>query len=89
MAELNFPEVFLARIVKIITGIALIIGGVFMLVLPGPGIASIVGGFFLILAQFPGGKRLIARIKRAVGHKPEAGPTERPHYHDEKDDAYK
>lgn len=38
----------MARIARIVSGFALIIAGVFMLVLPGPGIITIVGGLALL-----------------------------------------
>ena len=38
----------MARIARIVGGFALIIAGVFMLVLPGPGIITIIGGLALL-----------------------------------------
>ena len=38
----------MARIARITAGFALVIAGIFMLVLPGPGILTIIGGLALL-----------------------------------------
>ena len=38
----------MARIARIVGGVALIVAGIFMLVLPGPGIITIIGGLALL-----------------------------------------
>jgi hypothetical protein len=53
----------LARVVKIVVGVVLVVAGVAMLVLPGPGLLSIAGGVALILSQWPRGRRFLASLR--------------------------
>jgi hypothetical protein len=62
------PNLF-AVLLKIALGLAVIVAGVFMLVLPGPGIAAILAGLYIIARQFPGGRRLVARVEAWVRRK--------------------
>ena len=48
----------MARIARIVAGFALIVAGVFMLVLPGPGIITIIGGLALLSRDVPWAARL-------------------------------
>ena len=52
----RFPN--MARIARITGGFALVIAGIFMLVLPGPGIVTIVGGLVLLSRDVPWAGRL-------------------------------
>jgi drug/metabolite transporter (DMT)-like permease len=68
----------MARLARIITGFALIIAGLFMIVLPGPGILTILGGLTLIAQEYVWARRLSdwvkARFGRYAGYTP-AQPT--------------
>jgi|AACY02.16.fsa_nt_gi Putative transmembrane protein (PGPGW). len=50
------------RLLAIVAGSGLILGGIAMLVLPGPGLLSIVGGITLISPKH--GNRIIRWVKR-------------------------
>jgi uncharacterized protein (TIGR02611 family) len=49
---MDTPSPVLIRIVRITTGVVLVIAGIAMLVLPGPGVLTIVGGFALLAKDF-------------------------------------
>lgn len=51
------------KVVRIASGIVLILIGIPMLVLPGPGLAFIIAGVALVLSQFIVGRRVIARVR--------------------------
>jgi hypothetical protein len=53
----------LARVVKIVVGVVLVVAGIAMLVLPGPGLLSIAGGVALVLSQWPRGRRFLASLR--------------------------
>ena len=48
----------MARIARIVAGFALIVAGIFMLVLPGPGIITIIGGLALLAQDIAWAGRL-------------------------------
>jgi uncharacterized protein (TIGR02611 family) len=52
------------RVIVLIVGIIIIIGGIFMLVLPGPGWATIFLGLAVIASEFERAERLRAAIVR-------------------------
>jgi drug/metabolite transporter (DMT)-like permease len=47
-------------------GFALVIAGVFMLVLPGPGIAAIILGLALLAREFRWARRLLERAREVA-----------------------
>ena len=51
------------RLVVIGLGFVLLVGGVLMLVLPGPGVAVIVLGLALLAREFVWAERLLERVK--------------------------
>jgi hypothetical protein len=53
----------LARVLKLIVGVALVLAGIAMLVLPGPGLLAIAGGVALVLSQWPRGRRTLASLR--------------------------
>lgn len=53
----------IARIIRIVIGVAVAAAGAAMLVLPGPGLVVLALGLGLVLAQFEPGRRLISRIR--------------------------
>ena len=53
----------MARIARILSGFALIIAGIFMLVLPGPGIVTIAGGLALLSRDLAWAGRLADWMK--------------------------
>ena len=57
----------MARFAKIVTGFALIIAGLFMLVLPGPGILTILAGLALVAQEYVWARRLSDWVKRRFG----------------------
>ena len=56
-----------ARYARIISGFGLVIGGVFLLVLPGPGILTIIAGLVLLSSEFHWARRLLAWVKARFG----------------------
>jgi uncharacterized protein (TIGR02611 family) len=65
----------MARIARIVGGFALVIAGIFMLVLPGPGIVTIIGGLALLSRDLHWAGRLAdwtrERFARYVGETPQ------------------
>jgi len=58
------------RLIKIIAGFIILLGGCIMLVTPGPGIAAIAGGLAILATEFVWAKRLMKRFeKEAVNAK--------------------
>lgn len=55
------------RLVKVVVGFTLLIGGVAMLVLPGPGIVTIMLALAILAAEFVWADRLLKRMKSAAG----------------------
>ena len=49
-----------------ITGVAVIVAGIAMLVLPGPGLVTIAAGLGLLATEFEWAKRLLKPIRRRV-----------------------
>ena len=64
------------RILTIGAGFALLIAGVFMLVLPGPGIVTIILGLALLAREFRWARRLLDRA-RELAARQAAGARER------------
>lgn len=54
---------FTKRVIKIVMGFALLLGGLVMLVTPGPGWAAIFGGLFLLASEFHWAHRLLEYLK--------------------------
>lgn len=54
---------FTKRVIKIVLGFTLMLGGVVMLVTPGPGWAAIFGGLFLLASEFHWARRLLDYLK--------------------------
>ena len=54
---------FTKRVIKIVGGFALLLGGLVMLVTPGPGWAAIFGGLFLLASEFHWAHRLLEYLK--------------------------
>jgi uncharacterized protein (TIGR02611 family) len=54
---------FTKRVVKTVAGFALLLGGMVMLVTPGPGWAAIFGGLFLLASEFHWARRLLEYLK--------------------------
>ena len=54
---------FTKRVIKIVMGFALLLGGIVMLVTPGPGWAAIFGGLFLLASEFHWAHRLLEYLK--------------------------
>ncbi len=54
---------FTKRVIKIVAGFALLLGGLVMLVTPGPGWAAIFGGLFLLASEFHWAHRLLEYLK--------------------------
>jgi hypothetical protein len=53
----------MAKVGRIIAGFALLIGGIFLLVLPGPGILTIVAGLALLSRDLLWAERLADWVK--------------------------
>jgi hypothetical protein len=61
-----------------IAGVALIVAGVAMLVLPGPGIVAILAGLGLLGTEFPTARRISTRLNgyaRTAWHKIRSGAS--------------
>jgi uncharacterized protein (TIGR02611 family) len=54
---------FSKRVIKIAAGFGLLLGGIVMLVTPGPGWAAIFGGLFLLAREFHWARRLLEYLK--------------------------
>lgn len=55
------------RIVVLVIGIALVAGGVALLVLPGPGLLVVVAGLAVLATEFAWAERLLDRAKDQAG----------------------
>lgn len=51
------------RVIRIVTGFAVLLAGVVMLVAPGPGWLTIAGGLAILAIDFLWARRLLDRIK--------------------------
>jgi hypothetical protein len=51
------------RLIKIVIGFTILLGGCIMLVTPGPGIPTVVGGLAILGTEFVWAKRLMKRFK--------------------------
>ncbi len=51
------------RLIKIVIGFTILLGGCIMLVTPGPGIPTVVGGLAILATEFVWAKRLMDRVK--------------------------
>lgn len=51
------------RLIKIVFGFTILLGGCIMLVTPGPGIATIVGGLAILATEFVWARKLMNRFK--------------------------
>jgi uncharacterized protein (TIGR02611 family) len=51
------------RIVVLVIGLALVLGGIALLVLPGPGLLVIIAGLAVLATEFAWAERLLDRAK--------------------------
>ncbi|MDP1819258.1 MAG: PGPGW domain-containing protein [Acidimicrobiales bacterium] len=51
------------RIVVLVIGLALVVGGIVLLVLPGPGLLLIIAGLAVLASEFAWAERLLDRAK--------------------------
>lgn len=51
------------RLVKVVTGFAVLLAGVVMLVTPGPGWVAIAGGLAILATEFAWARRLLDKLK--------------------------
>ena len=51
------------RLIKIVFGFTILMGGLIMLVTPGPGVATIVGGLAVLATEYVWAKKLMQRVK--------------------------
>jgi uncharacterized protein (TIGR02611 family) len=51
------------RLIRIVTGFAVLLAGIVMLVAPGPGWLTIAGGLAILAVDFIWARRLLDRIK--------------------------
>ncbi|MEW6602819.1 MAG: PGPGW domain-containing protein [Nitrospirota bacterium] len=56
------------RLIKIVIGFTILLGGCIMLVTPGPGIPTVVGGLAILATEFVWAKRLMKRFKAGADH---------------------
>ncbi|CAN5844838.1 hypothetical protein BH23ACT2_BH23ACT2_05360 [soil metagenome] len=52
------------RVVTIVVGFAVLLGGLAMIVLPGPGILGVLAGLGILSRELPWAERLIEHVKR-------------------------
>lgn len=52
------------RIGVLVVGLALLVVGVVMLVLPGPGVLVTMGGLALLATEYEWARRLLARVRQ-------------------------
>jgi uncharacterized protein (TIGR02611 family) len=50
------------RVIMVVVGFTILLGGCIMLVTPGPGLAVIVGGLAILATEFVWAKRLLKRF---------------------------
>ena len=68
------------RIAVLVLGLALVAGGLAMLVLPGPGILVVIAGFAVLATEFVWAERLLDKAKHEAGKaKDRAGDMLRRH----------
>ena len=51
------------RLIVLVVGLTLLLGGIVMLITPGPGLLVIVAGLSLLAAEFVWARRLLDKIK--------------------------
>lgn len=51
------------RLIKIVIGFTILLGGLIMMITPGPGIATIIGGLAILATEFVWARRLMKRFK--------------------------
>jgi hypothetical protein len=56
------------RLIKIVIGFTILLGGCIMLITPGPGIPTVVGGLAILATEFVWAKRLMNRFKDGANH---------------------
>jgi len=61
-AKRNQPRGWWTRVAAVAAGLALIVAGIPMLVLPGPGVVAILLGLSVLAGQFRWARRLLANI---------------------------
>lgn len=66
------------RLIKIVFAFTLLIGGVAMLVLPGPGLLVIFAGLAILSGEFVWAKRLLERLKAGAQRAQDAVSRRRP-----------
>jgi uncharacterized protein (TIGR02611 family) len=57
---------FAVRVVVALAGFAAVLGGIAMLVLPGPGLAAIAVGLGLLALEFEWAERMLGRVLRRM-----------------------
>ena len=63
------------KIVVTTVGLAVILLGIILLVIPGPGILTIIFGLVILSVEYPGVKRLITWLKQKVAERREKKRT--------------
>ena len=58
------PGVLLRRIVVTLVGVALVLAGVLLLVLPGPGLLLVLAGLIVLANEYPWAQRWVAPVRR-------------------------
>ncbi len=66
MSRIQNPPGWLRRPVVTLVGVLLLIGGVVLLVLPGPGLLVMALGLAVLATEYPAAQRLLDRIKVGV-----------------------
>ncbi len=52
------------RVIKVVVGFTILLGGFLMLVTPGPGVATIIGGLAILATEFVWARKLMNRFKK-------------------------
>lgn len=52
------------RLIKVVIGFTILLGGLIMLVTPGPGLATIVGGLAILATEFVWARKLMKRFEK-------------------------
>lgn len=56
------------RLIKIVIGFTIILGGFIMLFIPGPGIPTIIGGLAILATEFVWARTLLHRFKNGANN---------------------
>ena len=56
------------RLIRIVVGFTILLGGIIMLVTPGPGLATIVGGLAILATEFVWARKLMKRFKQEANN---------------------